>query len=279
MNAATRVQLLAALVCLTLMASPAWGRARAGSGLAGSPHDFTNAGNGVHQSARNDAMCDFCHVPRNGSAAARRPQWNQMLTASTSTWNRTSGPQPPDGFLDDLPLWNPELTGNHASYTMYQNGTGAPGVGAKASQAVASGMTPGSASLLCLSCHDGSAAINSYGDVSQPSGSRNGAAVGAQYVIGKDNYLGNHHPIGFDYDAVRSPDKEIRSADTARLGTAGTVRDHLYGDGNTKMECGTCHSVHNTGNTGEALLWRSDTRSRLCLTCHDKGTDPLAMTP
>jgi hypothetical protein len=32
--------------------------------------------------------------------------------------------------------------------------------------------------------------------------------------------------------------------------------------------------VHNTGNTGETLLWRSDKDSRLCLTCHGKGTDP-----
>jgi predicted CXXCH cytochrome family protein len=53
-----------------------------------------------------------------------------------------------------------------------------------------------------------------------------------------------------------------------------TVRNHLYGPGNVRMECGTCHSVHNTGNSGESLLWRSDFRSSLCLTCHDKGTYP-----
>jgi predicted CXXCH cytochrome family protein len=161
---------------------------------------------------------------------------------------------------------------------MYQNGPGAPTRGAKASQAIASGMTPGSTSLLCLSCHDGSVALNSYGNNSQLTVS-SGGAIGAQHVIGKDNYLGNHHPIGFDYDAVQSVDKEIRSADAATLGSAGSVRDHLYGESNTKMECGTCHSVHNTGNTGELLLWRSDMRSRLCLTCHDKGTDPFAMIP
>jgi len=31
------------------------------------------------------------------------------------------------------------------------------------------------------------------------------------------------------------------------------------------------HAVHNKGNTGETLLWRSDVNSELCLTCHDKG--------
>jgi len=49
------------------------------------------------------------------------------------------------------------------------------------------------------------------------------------------------------------------------------VRDHLYGAGNNMMECATCHSVHNTSNSGEALLWRSDQNSELCLTCHAKG--------
>jgi predicted CXXCH cytochrome family protein len=191
-----------------------------------------------------------------------------------------SGPQAPDAF-DYLPLWNHELTGNYASFIMYQNGPGAPQVGPKSSQAITNGMTPGSVSLLCLSCHDGSVAVNSYGNSSQltTSQSGGGGTIGAQYVIGKDNYLGNHHPIGFDYDAVSSVDLEIRSADTATMGGAGTVRDHLYGPGSTQMECATCHEVHNRGNSGETLLWRSDENSRLCLTCHDKGTDPGTTTP
>jgi predicted CXXCH cytochrome family protein len=249
MNAATRVPLLAALVCLALMASPVWARARAGSGLAGSPHDFTKQGNSVPPNERNADMCMFCHA---------------KLTTSTligNARNRTSGSQALDVF-DSPPLWNHELSANYKSYTMYQNGSGAPQAGAKASQASASGRTPGSTSLICLSCHDGSAALNSYGNNSQ---------LTRFAVIGKDNYLGNHHPVGFDYDAVRSVDKEIRSADAAHLTATTTVRDHLYGDENTKMECGTCHSVHNTGNAGETLLWRSDVRSSLCLTCHDKG--------
>ena len=142
-------------------------------------------------------------------------------------------------------------------------------------------MTPGGSSLLCLSCHDGSVAVNSYGNTSQPDASQSGggATIDPAYQIGKDNYLGNHHPIGFNYDDVQASDEEIRPADSAQMGDAGTVRDHLLGAGNTQMECGTCHSVHNTGNTGESLLWRSDTDSRLCLTCHAKGQDPGTVTP
>ncbi|MBI4517829.1 MAG: hypothetical protein HY699_18640 [Deltaproteobacteria bacterium] len=258
------VRLLAALFWLVATTSPAWALAASGSGLAGSPHDFTKPSNSAYQGDRKSDMCIFCHVPHNGKGAAGRSQWDQMATSAD---NGTSGPQASATF-DYLPLWNHELTGNFASYTTYQNGLGAPQAGAKASQAIASGRTPGSTSLLCLSCHDGSVAINTYGNGSQLGG---GATIAEAYIIGKDNYLGNHHPIGFDYDAVRSGDKEIRSADAASLTPTTTVRDHLYGPGNERMECGTCHSVHNTGNSGESLLWRSDARSRLCLTCHDKG--------
>jgi len=120
------------------------------------------------------------------------------------------------------------------------------------------------------------ASRSAVGRASQSSGS---AVIAPAYAIGKDNYLGNHHPIGFDYDAAAAADPEIREAESATLGSAGTVRDHLLGAGNSKMECGTCHSVHNKGNTGERLLWRSDVNSQLCLTCHDKGTDPGTATP
>ncbi len=248
----------------------------AGSGINDTVHDLGTAHNGMNYVANPadslNRICIFCHAPHN---TYRLSAANGGPGAGVG-----SGPQAPDAF-DYLPLWNHELTGNYASYTMYQNGPGGPQVGAKASQAIANGMTPGSTSLLCLSCHDGSVAINSYGNPSQPASSQSGGGglIGAMYVIGKDNYLGNHHPIGFDYDAVAAVDTEIRSADSATLGTAGTVRDHLYGPGNVKMECGSCHSVHNKANTGERLLWRSDEASRLCLTCHDKGDDPGVTVP
>jgi predicted CXXCH cytochrome family protein len=246
-----------------------------GSGINGTVHDLGTPGNGgmgylptppdPHQ-----RICIFCHAPH---SAMKLSPANGGPGAGVG-----SGPQAPDAF-NYLPLWNHELTGNYASYSMYYNGPGAPQVGPKASQAIQQTMTPGSTSLLCLSCHDGSVAVNSYGNNAQLSTSQSGGGgtIGAQYVIGKDNYLGNHHPIGFSYDVAQAVDTELRPS-TATMGTAGTISDHLYGTGHN-MECGTCHAVHNTGNTGETLLWRSDESSRLCLTCHDKGTDPGVQTP
>lgn len=245
-----------------------------GAGINGTVHDLGTAHDGMDYTAMPadtlDRSCIFCHAPHN----------TYRLSPANGGPGVGGGPQAPDDF-DYLPLWNHELTGNSASYTMYQNGPGAPTVGPKASQAIQNGMTIGSNSLLCLSCHDGSVAVNSYGNADQPTASQSsgGATIGAQYIIGKDNYLGNHHPIGFNYDDAQAVDTEIRAADTAMLGSAGSVRDHLFGAGNSQMECGTCHAVHNKGNTGETLLWRSDVNSQLCLTCHDKGDDPGTAIP
>ena len=247
-----------------------------GTGINGTVHDLGVAANGMSYVAMpadpHQRICIFCHAPHN---AYKLSPVNGGPGAGVG-----GGLQAPDAF-DYLPLWNHEVTGNFASFSMYQNGPGAPQVGPKASQAILNGMVPGSTSLLCLSCHDGSVAVNSYGNANQPATSQSGGGgtIGAQYVIGKDNYLGNHHPIGFGYDAAQAVDIEIRPADAAQMGGSGLVRDHLFGPGSTIMECGTCHSVHNKGNTGEMLLWRSDQNSRLCLTCHDKGTDPGTTTP
>jgi hypothetical protein len=248
----------------------------AGTGINGTVHDLATPHNGMNYTAmpadQLQRICIFCHAPH---STYKLSPANGGPGAGVGT-----GPQAPDAF-DYLPLWNHELTANYAVYQMYQNGPAAPTVGPQASQAIQYGMTPGGVSLLCLSCHDGSVAVNSYGNSAQLSYSQSGGGptIGAQYTIGKDNYLGNHHPIGFDYDAVQAVDTQIRPADTAFLGAAGPVRNHLYGAGNTRMECATCHAVHNKGNTGETLLWRSDTSSHLCLTCHDKGTDPGTSVP
>ncbi|MBK7975450.1 MAG: hypothetical protein IPK07_19925 [Deltaproteobacteria bacterium] len=229
-----------------------------GAGINGTVHDLGTPGaNGMNYGASPadplQRICIYCHAPHN----------TYRLSSATGG----AGPQAPSEF-DYLPLWNHTLQ-DPTGYTMYDNGPGAPQSGAKASQAIINGMTPGSTSLLCLSCHDGTIAVNSYGNADQISESTGSTTITDAYAIGKDQYLGNHHPIGFNYDDVQAGDTEIRSADTAMLTPTSFVRDHLAGDAH--MECATCHSVHNKGNDGERLLWRSDQNSELCLTCHDKG--------
>jgi predicted CXXCH cytochrome family protein len=228
-----------------------------GTGINESVHDLGIAKNGMNYTAVPadplNRICIFCHAPHN--------------TYRLSTAAGGAGPQVATAEFDYLPLWNHSLEGFTTNFTMYENGPGAPLDGAKALQA-AGQMTPGNTSLLCLSCHDGSIAVNSYGNGSQLSVSTGTTFMTPQYRIGGDKYLGNHHPIGFNYDDVQAVDPEIRNADAAMMTPITFIRDHLA---NSRMECATCHSVHNKGNTGERLLWRSDQNSELCLTCHDKG--------
>ena len=232
----------------------------AGSGINETVHDLGHAHNNMsYLPSPADPLsriCIFCHAPHNAYRLNGRPG---------------AGLEAPPEF-DYLPLWNHSLEGFDPNFTPYENGPGAPQIGAKASQAILNGMTIGSSSLLCLSCHDGSIAVNKYGNGDQISQSSGSTTIAPMYQIGKGKYLGNHHPIGFDYIQAWNDDKGLRQADITLITPLTTIQDHLSGTDNTRMECPTCHSVHNKGNSGETLLWRSDQNSEFCLSCHDKGT-------
>jgi predicted CXXCH cytochrome family protein len=267
-----------------------------GSGINHTVHDLTDPGNAQYAANPTDAVggriCIYCHTPHNAIRLSDTNGGQPGTNGQASDW------------FTYLPLWNHQLTTNAGAYAGYYNGPGAPDAAASphGSQAillgalsVAGSLQPGSTSLLCLSCHDGSISVNAYGTGPNggqvaPDGSYSSGGItltGTAYAIGQSGNLQNHHPIGFDYDAVQSMDTEIRASSTDMSdynGNIMTIADHLYGpsglvgscNSGLCMECGTCHSVHNKSNTGERLLWRSDVNSQLCLTCHDKGvyTEP-----
>jgi predicted CXXCH cytochrome family protein len=155
----------------------------------------------------------------------------------------------------DAPLWNHALS--TAVYTLYAS----PTMDATLAQ-------PGGVSKLCLSCHDGTVAINSFG------GTTGTTFIGTGAKIGPD--LRGEHPIGFTYDAALSTaDGALKNPATAsvtigagaqtKTGTiAATV---LYGG---KLECASCHDVHNTFTNGGSLLKVSSAGSAICITCHSK---------
>jgi predicted CXXCH cytochrome family protein len=150
--------------------------------------------------------------------------------------------------LQDAPLWNHELT--TATFTLYSSGT----VDATLGQ-------PDGASKLCLSCHDGTVAIDNYGD--QTNGTN---FVGGGELIGTD--ISNDHPISFTYDAtLASADGGLHDPTTANSGLGGTIEEDLLISG--KMQCSSCHDVHNSTGIGH-LLVKSNASSALCLTCHNK---------
>ena len=124
-------------------------------------------------------------------------------------------------------------------------------------------------SKLCLSCHDGSVAVGAYGYAPSSSIGTTNVKASDRILIGDLGNLQDHHPIGFDYGAVQAVDDEIKDPTSVLLGNNPDLLsiNDLWGG---KMECSSCHDVHNTKNTGMKFLWVEDTSSNLCFSCHDK---------
>jgi len=116
---------------------------------------------------------------------------------------------------------------------------------------------PNNQSKLCLSCHDGTVAIDSYGGITTGTIFINSAAP---VNIGTD--LSNDHPVSFTYNtALATADGELRDP------TATPAVSALLFSG--RVECASCHDPH--GVTGVTKLLRmSNASSALCLTCHIK---------
>jgi predicted CXXCH cytochrome family protein len=260
--------------------------ATAGDGIVGSVHDISFSGN-HHQSNGNyesdpqdylKRICIFCHAPHHTKHVNGRVLNDGSGANNTGSAGHGADPIEADIRHTYLPLWNHQFT-ERPDFEQYTNGSGPlGGTAQKAAQSISAFEEVGSVSLLCLGCHDGSRAVNTYGNPAQDSRSMSNDTdsadiINAQYRIGyaandTDNgILENHHPIGFRYADVVAVDLEIYDPAGVTLGTH-TLSDLLY-DG--KMECATCHAVHNTGNNGEKLLYESDSHSNLCLSCHAKG--------
>jgi len=155
-------------------------------------------------------------------------------------------PHNADTTIADAPLWNHTATGV-TDYDMYASdtftGTAIDGVGGQ----------PTGVSKLCLSCHDGTVAPDSYtGHAGTMPKLTAGVGNGG---LGTD--LRKSHPISFTFDAdLVTTDGELK----------------LPPDGwmsGTKFECSSCHDVHNKGEHG-AMLHISNDASALCLSCHKK---------
>ncbi len=155
------------------------------------------------------------------------------------------------------PLWNHELS--TVTYTMYDS-TKSPTMDADVSS------QPNGISKICLSCHDGTVALENYGDIKDGT-----IFLFGNVLIGTD--LSNDHPISFVYDtSLATEDGELYDPSTkfsGLVGSSGTIHDDMLFQG--RMECSSCHDVHNTrAVAGTKLLRKDNTGSALCLTCHDK---------
>lgn len=149
-------------------------------------------------------------------------------------------------------LWNHALT--NATYTMHE-GTGTAEANID------------SRSRMCLGCHDGTVALDSFGGMTGTN------FIGPLGEIGTD--LTNDHPIGSDAIYPTAPSTSYNPQDANhRVGTSPNqlrLRSWINPSGTEEwvVGCSTCHTVHNTGNHGHMLRF-SNASSQLCLTCHIK---------
>lgn len=123
-------------------------------------------------------------------------------------------------------------------------------------------------SILCMGCHDGTVALDSFGGVG------GGTFIFGDGLIGTD--LTNDHPVGAAgywnaaYEGTRmNPrlDWENQYFGTDRM---GRLQDMLIeGVAEPVVSCTTCHEPHRRG--GNDYLLRIDNEaSQMCLACHNK---------
>ena len=153
-------------------------------------------------------FCDICHVPH-----------SQEIPSGSA------------------PLWNHEVSS--VRYAVYESRTLSQTSEQLGHQNI---------SRLCLSCHDGTIALDSFG------GSQGENYIPKNLSLGTD--LRDDHPIG-----VRPTRRGSGNSATHENGVK-------FYDG--KVECPSCHDVHNNQVSDEKLLRVARMGSELCFQCHDK---------
>ena len=188
------------------------------------------------------------------------------------------------------PLWNKVLA-TPASYTVYTSTTLDGTVD-----------LTNSVSLACLTCHDGTQAMDTVLNAPGSGGyNSNGATMGVTWSgsnVGSDGKLtstavtnlgrdlANDHPVGIQYAASsvatldpdfnmakKLTDKDVWYVDSgATKGTANAKDkyDMILYTKNAKpyVECASCHDPHTDENP--TFLRIANTGSAVCLTCHNK---------
>jgi len=118
---------------------------------------------------------------------------------------------------------------------------------------------PGGTSAECLSCHDGTVPLDSFGS-HEGSTRMTGSAV-----FGTD--IRHHHPVSFTYNAALAvTDGQLHNPATTPSGLGGTITQDMLSDA-SKIECSTCHDQH--GYSGlPSFLVKPIEGVVLCNTCH-----------
>jgi len=141
---------------------------------------------------------------------------------------------------DENVLWNHAIT--QETFIMYKSTAG----------------QPEGPSKMCLSCHDGVTALDSYG------GNTGTIVMTGAAALGTD--LSDDHPIGIEYP---TGDVEYQDPATFAPGINNGPGVQLIPIGGVdRVECTSCHHVHNNGLGN--FLRVPVLESYICLQCHIK---------
>lgn len=234
--------------------------------VTGTKHNLSSAGTGSYKSiaGNEDQICVFCHTPHQASGISTDPLWNHSLSLkvggysmyTSTTFNAGAAPQ-----------------GTGTQLELQGNGT--------------------ALSNLCMSCHDGTQAINSLYNPSNdlggnPTMTAFGSSITTNANIGTD--LSNDHPVNFTYDlALANADGGlVDPSSTASACVAGNYANSIgqfqtdypgsslaqkLVPGN-QFQCSSCHGAHiyyGGAQSGYSpFLKVNNVGSGLCLSCHCK---------
>ncbi len=220
---------------LAVLALVAFGAAVAlAQSVVGSKHDLSMGGGITDKSTNESQVCIFCHTPHQKGMTAK-PLWNKALSTQ-ATYGTYTSPSIQASDITDI--------------------GGGNGV-----------------SNLCMSCHDGTVAVNSLGNTSTVGtpamGSGHELNASAQIANTREAYLGtdlsNDHPINFTYNALLATnDGGLQTpVDANWVDAAHSIP--LY---SAKVQCSSCHNPHN--NVNGSFTRVSNAASALCMKCHNK---------
>jgi hypothetical protein len=152
---------------------------------------------------------------------------------------------------------------------------------------------PAGASKACLSCHDGTVAVNTYGGIGNYITHGTAAPLTNSASLGTD--LTHSHPISLSYTPAvvgtgAGQDKWLYDPNTTPVltpasgtfvpGNDMTINGFLL-NGQNRLECTSCHDVHNQEGTPYNIssnpklvkivgVDASGKGSLLCRSCHNK---------
>ncbi len=243
-----RITLTAAALAFLAAASVSFGYGTGGY-IVNTKHNFSTAS----WNTANQQICQPCHTPHHSIAP----------DVSTKIWNHTLS----------TAMYIPHsgaVYGNPTDPTKITNlGTGA--------------QLLDNPSRLCMSCHDGTVAVDAFGH-KLGSTDRNPGDPANMFGSTDSRNLGTdlsvNHPVGTSapYGSNTTSFKDLTGT-ALRLSSVATPIS--YGHGSTGgtttsvVGCTTCHNAHGSGDSGSTvayafLLRMNNTASALCLTCHVK---------